>query len=46
MTLAAAAAHAATQSMVGPQALTFAIPIGTFAVVVLWGFFQRRRPLP
>jgi hypothetical protein len=24
------------------QALTFAIPIGTLAVVCLWGFFQRR----
>jgi hypothetical protein len=27
---------------VGPQALTFGIPIGTLAVVVLWGYFQRR----
>jgi hypothetical protein len=26
----------------GAQALTFAIPLGTFAVVLLWGFFQRR----
>jgi hypothetical protein len=24
------------------QALTFAIPVGTLAVVCLWGFFQRR----
>jgi hypothetical protein len=24
------------------QALTFAIPLGTLAVVCLWGFFQRR----
>ncbi len=24
------------------QALTFAIPIGTLVVVLLWGFFQRR----
>jgi hypothetical protein len=24
------------------QALTFAIPLGVFAVVCLWGFFQRR----
>jgi len=29
-------------SMLGAQALTFAIPIGTLAVVCLWGFFQRR----
>jgi hypothetical protein len=26
----------------GVQALTFAIPLGTFLVVLLWGFFQRR----
>ena len=26
----------------GTQALTFAIPIGTLAVVSLWGFFVRR----
>jgi hypothetical protein len=31
-----------TNSLVGAQALTFAIPIGTFAVVCLWFFFQRR----
>jgi len=24
------------------QALTFAIPLGTFVVVLVWGFFQRR----
>ena len=24
------------------QALTFAIPLGTLFVVLLWGFFQRR----
>jgi hypothetical protein len=24
------------------QALTMAIPLGVFAVVCLWGFFQRR----
>jgi len=24
------------------QALTFAIPLGVFCVVLLWGFFQRR----
>jgi hypothetical protein len=29
-------------SLVGAQALTFAIPIGTLALVCLWGFFQRR----
>ena len=38
----AAAAAASSFSWVGPQALTFAIPIGTLAVVCLWGFFQRR----
>ncbi|MCU1491225.1 MAG: hypothetical protein JWM85_2630 [Acidimicrobiaceae bacterium] len=27
---------------IGPQVLTFAIPIGTLALVCLWGFFQRR----
>jgi hypothetical protein len=26
----------------GTQALTFAIPLGFFAVALLWGFFQRR----
>jgi hypothetical protein len=26
----------------GTQALTFAIPLGTLAVVLLWGFFERR----
>jgi hypothetical protein len=26
----------------GAQALTFAIPVGTLFVVVLWGYFQRR----
>lgn len=31
-----------TNSLVGAQALTFAIPIGTFIVVCLWLFFQRR----
>ena len=24
------------------QALTFAIPVGTLALVLLWSFFQRR----
>ena len=28
--------------MIGAQALTLAIPLGTLAVVLLWGFFQRR----
>jgi hypothetical protein len=28
--------------LAGTQALTFAIPIGTLAVVCLWGFFVRR----
>jgi hypothetical protein len=27
---------------VAAQLLTFAIPIGTLAAVLLWGFFQRR----
>lgn len=26
----------------GPQSLTFAIPVGTLFVVCLWGYFQRR----
>lgn len=29
-------------SMVTAQVLTFAIPVGTFVVVVLLGFFARR----
>jgi len=33
---------AATGSLVGAQALTFAIPVGTLFIVCLWGFFQRR----
>ena len=32
----------ATASLVGAQALTFAIPVGTLVIVCLWGFFQRR----
>jgi hypothetical protein len=32
----------ASAAVDGPQALTFAIPIGTLFLVVLWGFFQRR----
>jgi len=31
-----------TNSFVGAQSLTFAIPVGTLVVVCLWGFFQRR----
>ena len=27
----------------GPQSLTFAIPVGTLFVVVIWGFFARRQ---
>jgi hypothetical protein len=33
---------AGTDSFIGPQVLTFAIPVGTLALVCLWGFFQRR----
>jgi hypothetical protein len=29
-------------TLVAAQALTFAIPIGAFCLVCLWGFFQRR----
>lgn len=32
----------ATDSFIGAQALTIAIPLGTLFVVLLWGFFQRR----
>ena len=35
---------ATAQGFVGPQSLTFAIPIGMLAVIVLWGYCQRRRP--
>jgi hypothetical protein len=31
-----------TNSLVGAQSLTFAIPVGTLLVVSLWLFFQRR----
>ncbi len=31
-----------TNSFIGAQVLTFAIPIGTLFAVCLWGFFQRR----
>jgi hypothetical protein len=29
-------------SYYGTQALTMAIPLGVFVLVMLWGFFQRR----
>jgi len=32
----------ATDSFIGAQVLTLAIPLGTLFVVCLWGFFQRR----
>jgi hypothetical protein len=32
----------ATDSFIGPQVLTLAIPLGTFFAVMLWAFFQRR----
>jgi hypothetical protein len=32
----------AADHYVGSQVLTLAIPLGTFFVVLLWGFFQRR----
>jgi len=31
----------AASSPIGAQAMTFAIPVGTLALVCLWGFFQR-----
>jgi hypothetical protein len=31
-----------TADVAATQALTFAIPLGTLFVVLLWGFFQRR----
>ena len=33
---------AVTGSLVGAQAMTFAIPVGTLVIVCIWGFFQRR----
>jgi len=32
----------AATSYYGTQALTLAIPLGFFVLVLLWGFFQRR----
>ncbi|MGH9101943.1 MAG: hypothetical protein ACRDYD_03015 [Acidimicrobiales bacterium] len=34
---------AAANTWVQGQVLTFAIPLGVFAAVLFWGFFQRRR---
>ena len=31
-----------SNSYYGTQALTMAIPLGFFVIVLLWGFFQRR----
>jgi hypothetical protein len=31
----------ASATVDGPQVLTFAIPLGTFLLVILLGFFQR-----
>jgi hypothetical protein len=36
----------ATDSYIGPEVLTVAIPLGSFVVVLLWGFFQRRTNRP
>jgi hypothetical protein len=32
----------ATDTWIGPEVLTLAIPLGTLFAVLLWGFFQRR----
>ncbi len=32
----------AASDIAGTQALTLAIPLGFFMLVLLWGFFQRR----
>ncbi len=32
----------ASASFVGAQALTVAVPLGTFIVVCIWAFFHRR----
>jgi hypothetical protein len=32
----------ASDSFIGPEVLTVAIPLGTLFLVLLWGFFQRR----
>jgi hypothetical protein len=31
-----------TDTFIGGQVLTLAIPLGTFFLVCIWGFFQRR----
>lgn len=36
-------AASGTNSIVVAQVLTFAIPIGTLAAVIIYGFFSRRR---
>jgi hypothetical protein len=35
----------ASNNYIGAQILTFAIPVGTFCVVTLLGFFARKRQL-
>lgn len=32
---------AAGDAWIGPEVLTFAIPLGTLFLVLLWAFFQR-----
>jgi hypothetical protein len=32
----------ASDNYLGPEVLTFAIPLGTFCAVLLWAFFLRR----
>jgi len=32
----------ATDTFIGPEVLTVAIPLGALFLVMLWGFFQRR----
>jgi hypothetical protein len=32
----------ASDTFIGPEVLTVAIPLGTLFLVCLWGFFQRR----
>jgi hypothetical protein len=32
----------ASDTWIGPEILTLAIPLGTLFAVLLWGFFQRR----
>jgi hypothetical protein len=37
------AAASTTNSYIVPQVLTLAIPLGTFCVALLWGYFARYR---